>query len=74
MEIEEEFSLTIPDIEAEKLESIGLLHEYLVKRLGPGASPDDVWARVKKILVERHKVDAQHVQPHMTFVRDLGFD
>lgn len=74
MEIEEEFGLTIPDKDAEKLETIGLLHEYLIRRLGTTATPDNIWSRIKQILIEKHRIEPQQVQPHMTFVRDLGFD
>jgi len=74
MEVEEEFGLKIPDSDAEKLETIGLLHAYIVQRAGNTLTSEVAWDRIKRIFVQQHKIKPEDVQPHMRFVHDLGFD
>lgn len=74
MELEEEFGLKIDDQDAGKIETIGQLQNYVLERLGESASPQDVWARVSRILVDQHHVPAHEIRPEALFVADLGFD
>jgi acyl carrier protein len=39
MEVEDEFGIELPDADAERLQTVGQLVDYLVGRLGPPASP-----------------------------------
>lgn len=71
--IEQEFGITIPDLDAEKLRTIALLQTYLVQRLAQAASTEDLWRRIERILIDQHGVEPDKVRPQASFVDDLGF-
>jgi hypothetical protein len=74
MELEEEFGITIPDEHVPLLSTIGDVHAYLVRRLEPGVQPDNVWARLERILLEEHDLKPEWIRPETDLYRDLAFD
>lgn len=77
MALEEEFGLDIPDADAERLETVGGTHDYIVETLKQrGEAPDEaeVWQRLHRIIVNQLGVDPSEVRREAYFVRDLGCD
>lgn len=74
MDVEKEFGISIPDQDAEKLETMALLATYLTGRIGSRVNADDIWARLVRILVERYKVPLGDIVPEARLVKDFGFD
>ncbi len=81
MGIEDEFKITIPDEEASKLETIGDIYFFVLKKLEgtsrlSSKSPNDdlVWERIKKIVVYQLGVKPEQVMKTSHIVTDLGAD
>jgi acyl carrier protein len=69
MELEEAFGITIPDEEAEKIQTVGQAYHYIVARLGdpPMAGPGclSAWAfyRLRRQLMGRFRVERRRIRP-----------
>ena len=76
--IEDEFSISIPDDEAEKMETVGDIYEYVRKafHLKPRPAPPDeeIWRRVRHVVIEQLGVEERRVTKEARVVQDLGAD
>lgn len=76
--VEETFSIEIPDRVAEKLVTVGKLHEYVVfeihrcERTGPSA--EAVFDTLREIICAQLAVPPERVTPEARFVEDLKID
>ena len=83
LEVQEEFGVEIPDEEMQQIESVGDLYNVTINslhaqrpdRLGydPG-SDEDVWERLKALLVHQLGVRPDEVVKSARFFHELGFD
>lgn len=69
MDIEETFGIKIDEEEAEKLVTVGQLHDLVSKQLKNQADFDPVWALVCKIARE-HSGTPDHIDKETTFFPD----
>jgi acyl carrier protein len=78
LKVESHFQISIPDRDAEKLETVGLLHEYVFAELHRQGRKDigysQVYSDIRDILVKQLRLDPRHVQPEANFVKDLRID
>jgi acyl carrier protein len=78
LKVEDHFQISIPDSDAEKLETVGLLHEYVFAELQRQNRTDigcsQVYSDIRDILVKQLRLDPRHVQPDAHFVKDLRID
>jgi len=77
MQIEEEFSIEIPDDVASEILTIGELAQYLEKRTVGAPSEikyDQACERIFEILIHDFKVNPKIVTANSRFVKDLGLD
>jgi len=78
MKVEEQFGIEIPNPEAAKLETVGLLHGYIVEelsRLGRfNGDRDGVYAQLRDLICDQLGVEPEEVMPSARFVDDLGAD
>ncbi|MDB6026999.1 MAG: hypothetical protein JWM68_3222 [Verrucomicrobiales bacterium] len=78
MAIEDEFSIAIGDADAERMQTVGDLFDYVRQavqiKMRPAPSDDEVWCRIKKIVVEQLGVKPEQVTREARFVQDLGMD
>jgi acyl carrier protein len=78
MRIEKHFGIEIPNAEAPKLETVGLLHGYIVaelSRLGRfNGDRDEVYAQLRELICDQLGVEPEEVVPSARFVDDLGAD
>ncbi|PAW85183.1 MAG: hypothetical protein B9S33_10280 [Pedosphaera sp. Tous-C6FEB] len=75
MAVEEEFSIEVNDEEAAQLATCGSLADYVVKQLrarGDTRTEDEVWTRLKDLIVEQLGVKADEVKREAKFYEDLG--
>jgi acyl carrier protein len=66
MSVEEEFDITIEDTDAEKIGTVGLLHQYVLSRLGIGTPVCPSAAqfyRLRRALMQVRGVDRRAVRP-----------
>ena len=78
MAIEEEFGIQIPDSEAEKMQRVGDVFKFVVKRVHEQtASQIDegiIWTRLKDIIVAQLAVRPEEVTPAAHFIDGLRMD
>lgn len=78
LSVEELFDIEIPNEQAEHLETVGKLHEFVVSelhRLGrSNINPDIVFDELRVAIVAQLGVEPEQVVPSAYFVRDLGID
>jgi acyl carrier protein len=78
MTVEEQFEIEIPDEIAATLETVGLLHDFVVSELERRSlSPIDkaaVFSRLRNIICEHTGIEPHRIAPDAYFVRDLHFD
>ena len=80
MAFEEEFEVEIPDDEAERIVTVGDARDCIVGKLRARAEdldavdPEEVWARIKAIVVDHIGVRPEKVTPDAAFIDDLGVD
>ena len=77
MAIEDRFGIAIPEAEAEKLQIVGDLSDYVVaalKRHDDQVDEDEVWERIVQIMVEQLGVRPEEVTRTTDIVYDLGAD
>ena len=77
--VESEFGIDIPDEDAARLTTPGALSDYIGQRLRScGVSPvpneDEIWHKVKSLVVKHLGVKPTVVTHDAQFVRDLGAD
>jgi acyl carrier protein len=69
MEVEEAFGITIPDEDAEKIQTIGDLYRYLLAKLDgptlttPGCLSAAVFYRLRRRLMELYRVERRRIRP-----------
>ena len=76
-ETEECFGIRIPDREAEKLVTVGLLRDFIVaelERQGRPEAAEVVYMKLRRIVVDRTGVQESEVVPDARFVEDLHLD
>ena len=77
MAVEEEFNLVIADEDAEKICTVGEFNRYLInecKNKQLIIDDDEIWRRLKKVIVYQLGVKPEQVTKHANFVYDLGMD
>jgi acyl carrier protein len=78
MKVEKHFDISIPDEDAEKLYTVGLLHEYVyaaLQRRSPGCKGyTQVFDEIQSLVVAQLGIDPSLVQPEAHFVNDLRID
>jgi acyl carrier protein len=77
MAVEEEFGLEIPNSEAEKMERVGDMFQFISRTLrARGEATDDavIWKRLRDVIVEQLAVAPEDVIPSAHFIRDLKMD
>ncbi len=80
MAFEEEFEVEIPDDEAERIVTVGEARDCIVGKLRARAEdpdavdPEEVWSRIKAIVVDLIAVEPEEVAPDAAFIDDLGVD
>ena len=77
MAIEEEFSIEIPNEDAERLGVLGDLQEYIVRALqqrGETPAESQVWQRLSAVVVTQLGVRPEEVTRSAHVVRDLHAD
>lgn len=75
MRVEEEFGLEIPDANAEKLVTVGLIEDYLVRHLDlPEEKRDAIWQRLQFIVSDQLSIEIEKIRRDSRLVEDLGID
>ena len=77
MAVEEEFGFLIPDDDAAKLDTVGKLYQYIVndcKGNDLEIIDDDIWKRLKAVIVTQLGVEPEEITKEASFVYDLGVD
>lgn len=77
MAVEEEFDLKISDADAARLSSVGGMQDYVMQTLRQRGTPVDeqeVWKRLKALIVFQLGVRPDEVKREAEFVRDLKAD
>ena len=80
MAFEEEFEIEIPDDEAARIITVSDARDCIVRKLrervenASAVDPEEVWSRVKTIVVEHLGVKPERVTPEAAFIDDLGVD
>ena len=79
MAVEQEFAIEIPNAEAGKMERVGDMHAFVVRTLrqldeAAVVHADQVWTRLREIIVEQLGVRPEQVTPTAHFIRDLRAD
>ena len=75
MAVEEEFGIEIPTAAAERLLSVGGMQDYIVETLqsrGTSMGEQEIWQRLRQIVVDQLGVRPEEVTREAEFVRDLG--
>lgn len=75
--LEDAFDVVIPDADASRLAVLGDMHAYLVQALRlQGDAPDqnEVWEKLRTIVVEQLGVEPEQVIPSAHLVFDLKAD
>jgi len=82
LEVEEEFGVKIPNADMQRIESVGDLFDVTVKNLREqqperfASSPrceDEVWERLKALLVDQLALNPEQVVKPARFFDELGF-
>jgi acyl carrier protein len=78
LSVEKIFDIELPDAVAEKLDTVGKLHQYIVSehlRLGrPNVNSDIIFDQLRTIICSILDVKSSQVLPEARFVQDLGAD
>lgn len=78
MAVEEQFEIEIPDEIASTLETVGLLHAFVVSQLRRRSllPIDDaaVFSKLRDIICEQTAIEPGRVVPEAYFVKDLNLD
>jgi acyl carrier protein len=79
MRVEEEFEFEIPDADAEKLDTVGALHRYVVQKLAENPPPgfdaaitsDEIFNKLRSIIADEFDLPLDQITPAAHFVHDL---
>ena len=81
MEMESTFGIDIPNADAERLTTVGLLYDYIATRVSPanvnpGGGPyaGELWERYLDVIERELGVARADLVPGARFVDDLGAD
>ncbi|MFW5431350.1 MAG: hypothetical protein ACKE5M_03015 [Methylophilaceae bacterium] len=78
MSVEKLFDISIPNEVAEKLDTVGKLHQYIVLEQNrfnrPNINSDVIFDQLKTIICGQLAVEPEQVKPEARFVQDLGAD
>jgi len=75
MAIEDEFDFQIPNEDASRLESVGDMLLYIVEKQHiEQEKEDEIWNRLKNIVISQLGVKPEQVTRDARFVKDLGAD
>jgi acyl carrier protein len=81
MRMEEEFEFEIPSADAQQLETVGALHNYVVEKLihnspqhNAANIKDEIWNRLCGILADEFAIPLDKIRPEASFVHDLDMD
>lgn len=75
--IEDAFDVDIPNADASKLAVLGDMHAYLVQALrlqGDAADENEVWEKLKAIVVHQLGAEPENVTPSAHIVLNLNAD
>ena len=74
--IEKEFGIRIPDAEAEKMLTVGQMHEFVWSRIEHTGemNKEEMNQHINKVISDQVGVDLEEVTPEKRFVKDLGID
>ena len=75
--VEDHFGISIPEADAEKMATVGGLHDFVFrevcKREGPGNVVEaDLWCQLVKLIVEQLGVKESELHRDARFVEALG--
>ena len=77
MQIEEEFSIEVPDVVASELITVGDFAQYLeesTKGMPTDTNYNQACNRIIEILVDDYRVNPKGITAKSRFVKDLGLD
>jgi acyl carrier protein len=78
MAVEKHFAIEIPDEVAATLETVGLLHSFVVSQLQRRSllpiDRDSVFSELQGIVCEQTGIEPSRVVPDAYFVKDLNLD
>lgn len=77
MAVEEAFGIAISDQDASTATTAGDLRDLILRALwnqGIQTDADQVWLKLKDIIVDQLGVSTHQVTPEVDFIRDLGVD
>jgi acyl carrier protein len=78
LSVEQIFDIELPDAMAEKLDTVGKLHQYIVSehhRLNrPNINSDIIFDQLRTIVCYQLGVEPEEVKPDARFIQDLGAD
>lgn len=76
LSVEQVFDIELPDEEAEKIDTVGKLHQYVVSELRrlnrPNVNEHIVFDQLKTIICSQLGVKPERVIPEARFAQDLG--
>jgi acyl carrier protein len=77
--VEQEFGIEIPNSEVGKMQRVGEMHAFVVGMLRQCdelviIDADQIWTRLREIIVDHLGVRPEEVTPTAHFVYDLGAD
>jgi acyl carrier protein len=75
--VEAEFNLKISDADAQKMQRVGYMHDFVVETLrkrDEAVDEADVWKRIVTIIVDQLGVNPEDITPSTRFVEDLKAD
>jgi acyl carrier protein len=77
MDIEDLFDIEISDASAGAIHTVGDLQAFVLSALahkGTPQNPDDVFERIKRLLIDSFGVPEKRINPEARIVDDLGLD
>jgi acyl carrier protein len=75
MQVEKTF--TIPDHQAEKMVTVGDMHDFVMRATdadGRALDTDQVWDQITEIQTQDYGIPRAKITREATFIRDLGLD
>lgn len=75
MKVEDHFSISIPDVEAENIVTVQHYYDTVAKHLN--AKPDEIpaiQAAINTIIADYVGLDLAEIEPHKSITSDLGLD
>jgi acyl carrier protein len=81
IELETIFDIRIPNEDAKTLETVGLLYDYVARRVAPtaimpagGPYTGELWERFLDVVEKETGLRREKLKPDARFVYDLGLD